>query len=73
VLFVNEDTEVTNFGEHLARRTTDELFYELWAPPRVLAGKHIPGIGLADPLEMASVPQLPDVVEAMRHTAAMQP
>lgn len=73
VLFVNEDTEVTNFGEHLARRTTDELFYELWAPPRVLAGKHLPGIGLADPLEMASVPQLPDVLEAMRHTAAMQP
>jgi 2-oxoisovalerate dehydrogenase E1 component beta subunit len=73
VLFVNEDTEVTNFGEHLARRTTDELFYELWAPPRVLAGKHLPGIGLADPLEMASVPQLPEVLDAMRHTLAMQP
>ncbi|HZH03711.1 MAG TPA: transketolase C-terminal domain-containing protein, partial [Myxococcaceae bacterium] len=25
VLYVNEDTEVTNFGEHLIRRTTDEL------------------------------------------------
>jgi 2-oxoisovalerate dehydrogenase E1 component beta subunit len=73
VLFVNEDTEVTNFGEHLARRTTDELFYELWAPPKVLAGKHLPGIGLADPLEMASVPQLKDVLEAMRHAASLQP
>ena len=54
VLFVNEDTEVTNFGEHLLRRTVDELFYELLAPPRLLAGKHVPGIGLADTLEMAS-------------------
>ena len=26
VLFVNEDTEVTNFGEHLAYRATQELF-----------------------------------------------
>ena len=29
VLFLNEDTEVTNFGEHLLRRTVEELFYEL--------------------------------------------
>ena len=33
-LFVNEDTEVTNFGEHLSRRVTEELFYQLLAPPR---------------------------------------
>src|SRR5207248_567943 len=58
VLYVNEDTEITNFGEHLVRRTIDELFYELLAPPRLLAGAFIPGIGLADNLEMASVPQL---------------
>ena len=43
VLFVNEDTEVTNFGEHLVRRTVEELFYELHAPPRLLAGAHVPG------------------------------
>jgi 2-oxoisovalerate dehydrogenase E1 component beta subunit len=73
VLFVNEDTEVTNFGEHLARRTTDELFYELFAPPKVLAGKHIPGIGLADTLEMASVPQQADITRAMRELAASEP
>ena len=29
VLFVNEDTEVTNFAEHLSYRVTTELFYEL--------------------------------------------
>jgi 2-oxoisovalerate dehydrogenase E1 component beta subunit len=73
VLYVNEDTEVTNFGEHLVRRTVEELFYELQAPPRLLAGKFVPGIGLADPLEMASVPQLPDVTEAIRSLAHQQP
>jgi 2-oxoisovalerate dehydrogenase E1 component beta subunit len=64
VLCVNEDTEITNFGEHLIRRITEELFYELHAPPRLLAGGHLPGIGLADNLEMASVPQK-DGVKAM--------
>ena len=29
VLCVNEDTEITNFGEHLIRRIVEELFYEL--------------------------------------------
>lgn len=61
VLFVNEDTEVTNFGEHLAYRATQELFYELMARPRVLAGKHLPGIGLHAHLEEASVPQVGDI------------
>jgi 2-oxoisovalerate dehydrogenase E1 component beta subunit len=73
VLFVNEDTEVTNFGEHLVRRTTDELFYELLAPPRLLAGAHVPGIGLADPLELASVPQLPSIKSAMLELAKKNP
>jgi 2-oxoisovalerate dehydrogenase E1 component beta subunit len=73
VLFVNEDTEVTNFGEHLMRRTTDELFYELLAPPRLLAGAHVPGIGLADPLELASVPQLPSIKSAMLELARKNP
>ena len=61
VLFLNEDTEVTNFGEHLLRRTVEELFYELHAPPRLLAGAHVPGVGLADALERASVPQMDQV------------
>lgn len=73
VLFVNEDTEVTNFGEHLVRRTVEELFYRLYAPPRLLAGKFVPGIGLADPLELASVPQLKDITEALRTLAAEEP
>jgi 2-oxoisovalerate dehydrogenase E1 component beta subunit len=73
VLFVNEDTEITNFGEHLVRRVVDELFYKLLAPPRVLAGKFLPGIGLADALEMASVPQGPEILEAMRKLAREEP
>ena len=73
VLFVNEDTEVTNFGEHLVRRTVEELFYSLLAPPRLLAGKFLPGIGLADSLEMASVPQQNDITAAIRSLAGEQP
>jgi 2-oxoisovalerate dehydrogenase E1 component beta subunit len=73
VLFVNEDTEVTNFGEHLVRRTVDELFYKLLAPPKLLAGKFVPGIGLADTLEAASVPQQADIDQALRALAAQAP
>ena len=73
VLFVNEDTEVTNFGEHLLRRTVEELFYRLLAPPRLLAGKFVPGVGLADNLEMASVPQLPEITDAIRALARVEP
>ena len=64
VLFVNEDTEVTNFAEHLSYRVTQECFYELEAAPRVLAGKHLPGIGLHPNLEENSVPQTEDVARA---------
>ncbi|HET8934546.1 MAG TPA: transketolase C-terminal domain-containing protein [Polyangiales bacterium] len=73
VLFLNEDTEITNFGEHLMRRTVDELFYELEAPPKLLAGAHVPGIGLADALERASVPQLEEVVATLRALARHVP
>lgn len=72
VLYVNEDTEVTNFGEHLIRRTVDELFYELEARPRLLAGAFTPGIGLAQTLEMASVPQLESIRQAIEELAAEQ-
>jgi 2-oxoisovalerate dehydrogenase E1 component beta subunit len=70
VVFVNEDTEVTNFGEHLIRRTVDELFYDLEARPRLVAGAFVPGVGLADTLEMASTPQLGGIVQTIREVAA---
>jgi 2-oxoisovalerate dehydrogenase E1 component beta subunit len=74
VIYVNEDTEVTNFGEHLIRRTceAEELFYRLQARPRLLAGAFTPGIGLADPLENASVPQLGSITAMIREVAAEQ-
>lgn len=66
VLFVNEDTEVTNFGEHLVYRCVQELFYSLLARPRVLAGKNVPGIGLHPNLEDASVPQKAEIEHEIR-------
>ncbi len=69
VVCVNEDTEVTNFGEHLIRRICEELFYWLEAPPKLVAGAHLPGIGLADALEHASVPQKDGIARAMREIA----
>jgi 2-oxoisovalerate dehydrogenase E1 component beta subunit len=69
LLIVNEDTEVTNFGEHLLRRAIDDHFYELLVKPCVLMGKHIPGIGLNQVYEQNSVPQLPQIREAMYNLA----
>ncbi len=73
VLVVNEDLEITNFGEHLIRRIVDELFYELYAPPKLLAGAFVPGIGLADNLEQASVPQKGQIAELVRYLARHEP
>jgi 2-oxoisovalerate dehydrogenase E1 component beta subunit len=69
LLIVNEDTEVTNFGEHLLRRVIDEHFYDLLVRPRVLLGQHVPGIGLNQVYEQNSVPQLPNVKAAMHAVA----
>lgn len=66
VLFVNEDTEVTNFGEHLVYRCVQELFYSLLARPQVLAGKNLPGIGLHQDLERNTVPQPSHIEEKIR-------
>ncbi|MEZ6140396.1 MAG: transketolase C-terminal domain-containing protein [Zavarzinella sp.] len=65
VLFVNEDTDVANFGEHLLRRTVEELFYELLARPRILQGKHLPGIGLNQTYETNTVPQFNHILTQM--------
>ncbi len=73
VLFVNEDTEVTNFAEHLAYRATTELFYHLMAAPRVLAGKNLPGIGLHPNLEDNSVPQKHEIEMLVRQICAEVP
>jgi 2-oxoisovalerate dehydrogenase E1 component beta subunit len=69
VLIINEDTEVTNFGEHLLRRVIDEFFYDLTVRPRVLLGQHVPGIGLNQVYEQNTVPQLGHIKQAMRELA----
>ena len=73
VIFVNEDTEVTNFAEHLVYRVVQELFYSLLARPLVIAGKNLPGIGLHPNLEDASVPQKNEIAEAVRSVVAEVP
>ena len=73
VLFVNEDTEVTNFAEHLAYRANKECFYQLHAPAQVLAGKNVPGIGLSTELETASVPQAEDIISSIQNLLLEQP
>ena len=65
ILLVNEDTEVTNFGEHLLRRVIEEHFYDLLVRPRVLQGQHVPGIGLNQVYERNTVPQLPHIRQAL--------
>lgn len=72
VVYINEDTEVTNFGEHLLRRTVEEFFYHLEARPKLVAGAFTPGIGLADTLEMVSAPQLNHILDAIREVAREQ-
>ena len=67
VIFINEDTEVCNFAEHLLRRTCDELFYYLKTRPRIMAGKHIPGIGLSPILEESTQPQAWHIEEELRN------
>jgi len=69
VLFVNEDTELANFGEHLAYRSVQEAFYHLLAPPVVLAGKQVPGVGLHPNLEKATIPQVSDIQNEIKQLA----
>lgn len=66
LLSLNEDVEVTNFGEHILRAVSDECFYWLEAPPKLVAGANTPGIGLAWSLESQQVPQADHVEAAMR-------
>jgi 2-oxoisovalerate dehydrogenase E1 component beta subunit len=68
-LVVNEDTEVTNFAEHLIRRVVDEHFHDLVAKPKALMGAHVPGIGMNQVYETNQVPQPHHIREAMRAVA----
>ena len=73
VLFVNEDTELANFGEHLAHRASRECFYDLFAPPRVIAGKNIPGVGLHPHFEEDTLPSTERIERGVRELIQAQP
>ncbi len=74
VLFVNEETEVTNFAEHLSYRViTSDLFYQIYAPPKVLAGKNVPGIGLHPNLEEATVPYKEEIEKKINEILKVVP
>jgi len=72
-LVLNEDTPVCNYGEHVLRNIVDGCFYELVAKPRLLAGADVPGVGLATPLEEASVPQTDDIIREVREILNEKP
>lgn len=58
LLIINEDSEQTNFGEHLLRKVREKT------PPHVaalLAARHLPGIGLSQQLEDYTVPTVEQV------------
>lgn len=65
LLIVNEDSEVTNFGEHLLRRVIEDHFYDLLVRPHMLMGQHLPGIGLNQVYERNTVPQLNHIEKAL--------
>lgn len=70
LLSLNEDVEVTNFGEHIIREVSTECFYHLEAPPKLVAGANTPGIGLAWTLEANQVPQDGHIEAAIRELVA---
>lgn len=72
-LVLNEDTPVSNFGEHILREIIENCFYELVAKPRLLAGEDVPGVGLHPDLEEASVPHEPDIERVIREILAEEP
>lgn len=72
-LVLNEDTPVSNFGEHVLRKIIENCFYELVAKPRLMAGADVPGVGLHPQLELASVPHEPDIEKVIREILAEEP
>jgi len=72
VVFINEETEITNFGEHLIRRLVDKMWDELDVRPRLLAAKATPGVGLSPSLENFTQPQKAEVEAVLAELLADQ-
>ncbi len=69
VVIAHEDQLTCGFGAELAARISDELFDQLDAPIRRVAALDCP-VAYSPPLEEAILPGAPDVLRAIRDTAA---
>jgi 2-oxoisovalerate dehydrogenase E1 component beta subunit len=68
VLVLHEDTHTGGFGAEIAATVAEEAFEDLDAPPRRLAAPDTP-VPFAPVLEQAFIPQVGDVVAALRELA----
>lgn len=55
VVFMNEDMEITNFGEYLVRCTCDELFGELCVALWLHVGVYLFGVGFFELFEIVFI------------------
>ena len=69
VLVLHEDTRTGGFGGEIAATIAEEAFEQLDAPVRRLAAPDSP-VPFAPSLEKAFIPQVDDVVAALRELAA---
>jgi 2-oxoisovalerate dehydrogenase E1 component len=69
VIIAHEDQLTCGFGAELAARIADELFGELDAPIRRVAALDCP-VAYSPTLEEAILPGSPDILRAIRNTAA---
>ena len=69
VLVLHEDTRTGGFGAEIAATIAEEAFEHLDAPVMRLAAPDTP-VPFSPPLEKAFIPQVDDVVKALRELAA---
>jgi 2-oxoisovalerate dehydrogenase E1 component beta subunit len=69
VLVLHEDTRTGGFGAEIAATIAEEAFEHLDAPVRRIAAPDTP-VPFSPPLEKAFIPQVDDVVAALRELAA---
>jgi len=69
VLVLHEDTRTAGFGAEIAATIAEEAFEHLDAPVMRVAAPDMP-VPFSPPLEKAYIPQVDDVVNALRELAA---
>jgi len=69
VLVLHEDTRTGGFGAEIAATIAEEAFEDLDAPVKRIAAPDAP-VPFSPPLEKAFIPQVDDVVAALRELAA---